>query len=200
MENGDLAVCLSTAQRRGMSSPPPLLDVILRRRSRERFDAGRPLTIPHLLSLLEAAHLAPSSYNLQPWRFLWAVRGDAKFDRVLSALDPANATWAANASALVVGAFTRAGRKGRQNPWAEHDLGMATAQLALQAVASGLAAHPMAGFDGDRLRTALAIPAHIEPMTVTAIGWPAEESLPPRERVPLERVAIRGSWPSEEVP
>lgn len=183
-----------------MSSPPPVLEVILHRRSRERFEADRPLPVPHLLSLLEAAHLAPSSYNLQPWRFLWAVRGDAEFDRVLGALDPGNATWAANAAALVVGGFTRAGRKGRPNPWAAHDLGMATAQLVLQAVASGLAAHPMAGFDCDRLRAALAIPAHIEPMTVTAIGWPAEESLPPRARVPLERVAVRGSWPSGEVP
>ena len=153
--------------------------------------------MPHLLSLLEAAHLAPSSYNLQPWRFLWTVRGDAEFDRVLGALDPGNA-WAATASALVVGGFTREGRRGRPNPWAEHDLGMATAQLVLQAVASGLAAHPMAGFDAEQLKTALAIPAGIQPMTVTAIGWPAEEALPPRERVPLERVAIRGSWPSGE--
>lgn len=181
-----------------MSSAPPLLDVILHRRSRERFDALRPLPVPHLVSLLEAAHLAPSSYNLQPWRFLWTVRGDAEFDGVLRALDPGNATWAANASALVVGGFTRAGRKGRPNPWAEHDLGMATAQLVLQAVASGLAAHSMAGFDAGGLRSALVIPADIQPMTVTAIGWPVEEALPPRERVPLERVAFRGSWPSEE--
>jgi nitroreductase len=181
-----------------MSPVPPVLDVILHRRSRERFDASRPLAVPHLVSLLEAAHLAPSSYNLQPWRFLWTVRGDPEFDRVLLALDPGNATWAANASALVVGAFTRVGRKGRPNPWAEHDLGMATAHLVLQAVASGLGAHPMAGFDAGRLRTALSIPAGIEPMTVTAIGWPAEESLPPRERVPLERVAVRGSWPPPE--
>jgi nitroreductase len=181
-----------------MSLAPPLLDVILHRRSRERFDALRPLEVPHLVSLLEAAHLAPSSYNLQPWRFFWTVRGDEEFDRVLLALDRGNAAWAVNASALVVGGFTRAGRKGRPNRWAEHDLGMATAQLLLQAVASGLAAHPMAGFDAAKLRAALAIPADIQPMTVTAIGWPAEESLPPRDRLPLERIAVRGSWPSEE--
>ena len=176
-----------------------MLDAILHRRSRERFDSSRPLTVPHLVSLLEAAHLAPSSYNLQPWRFLWTVRGDAEFDRVLLALDPGNASWAANASALVVGGFTRAGRRGRPNPWAEHDLGMATAQLVLQAVVSGLGAHSMAGFDAGKLRAALAIPADIELMTVTAIGWPADESLPPRDRVPLDRVAVRGAWrPVEE--
>jgi nitroreductase len=181
-----------------MSSAPPLLDAILHRRSHERFDASRPLAVPHLVSLLEAARLAPSSYNLQPWRFLWAVRGDAEFDRVLLALDPGNASWATDASALVVGGFTRAGRKGRPNPWAEHDLGMATAQLVLQAVASGLGAHSMAGFDAGKLRAALAIPADIEPMTVTALGWPADEALPPRDRVPLDRIAVRGAWPSVE--
>ena len=181
-----------------MSSFPPLLDVIRHRRSHERFDASRPLAVPHLLSLLEAAHLAPSSYNLQPWRFLWTVRGDPEFDRVLLALDSGNVSWATDASALVVGAFTRVGRKGRPNPWAEHDLGMATAQLILQSVASGLATHPMAGFDSERLREALSIPAEIEPQTVTAIGWPAEEALPPRDRVPLEQIAVRGSWPPGE--
>ena len=179
-------------------SSPPLLDAIVHRRSREQFDASRPVAVPHLISLLEAAHLAPSSYNLQPWRYLWTVRGDEEFDRVLLALDRGNASWAASASALVVGAFTRAGRKGRPNPWAEHDLGMATAQLVLQAVASGLGAHSMAGFDAGKLRAALAIPADIEPMTVTALGWPADEALPPRDRVPLDRIAVRGAWPSVE--
>jgi len=182
-----------------MSTSPPLLDVILQRRSRERFDPLRPLPESHLLSLLEAARLAPSSYNLQPWRFLWTVRGDPDFAEVLRALDPGNSSWAADASALVVGTFTRAGRRGRPNRWAEHDLGMATAQLVLQAVASGLGAHPMAGFDAGQLRTSLHIPPDLEPMTVTAIGWPVEESLPPRERLPLEHIASRGRWrPGEE--
>jgi nitroreductase len=182
-----------------MSSSPPLLDVILRRRSHERFDPLRPLSEHHLRSLLEAAHLAPSSYNLQPWRFLWTVRGDPEFDEVLGALDPGNATWAGNAGAFVVGAFSRAGRRGRPNLWAEHDLGMATAQLVLQAVDLGLGVHSMAGFDPARLRASLRIPPDIEPMTVTALGWPAEEALPPRQRLPLEHVASRGRWrPAEE--
>jgi nitroreductase len=189
---------MSTAHEKGMSAAPPLLNAILQRRSGERFDPLRPLPEPHLLSLIEAARLAPSSYNLQPWRFLWTVRGDPEFAQVLLALEPGNASWAGSAAAFVIGAFTRAGRRGRPNPWAEHDLGMATAQLVLQAVASGLGAHSMAGFDAERLRASLRIPADLQPMTVTAIGWPDDESFPPRERLPLERIASRGRWPSGE--
>ncbi|HET9038184.1 MAG TPA: nitroreductase family protein [Myxococcaceae bacterium] len=189
---------MSIAQRWNMSTAPPLLDVILQRRSRERFDPLRSLPEAHLLSLLEAARLAPSSYNLQPWRFLWTARGDPEFTQVLLALDPGNASWAGNASAFVIGTFTRAGRRGRPNGWAEHDLGMATAQLVLQAVASGLGAHSMAGFDAEKLRASLRIPPDLQPMTVTAIGWPAHEPLPPLERLPLERIASRGRWPSGE--
>jgi nitroreductase len=181
-----------------MSSTPAVLDVILRRRSHEQFDPLRPLSEPHLRSLLEAARLAPSSYNLQPWRFLWTMRRDPEFAEVLHALDPGNATWAGNAAAFVVGAFTRTGRRGHPNPWAEHDLGMATAQLVLQAVDLGLGVHSMAGFDAARLRLSLRIPPDIEPMTVTALGWPVEETLPARQRLPLDRVASRGTWRRSE--
>jgi len=177
-----------------MASIPPLLPEILARRSRERFDGTRSLSPEQTLSLLHAARLAPSSYNLQPWRFAWALRGDAAFQRILGALDPANAAWARDASGLLVGFFSRQGRGARPNRWAEHDLGLATAQLALQAVSSGLAVHSMAGFDPDRLRDALAAPSGLEPMTVTAVGWPLEEVLPPQTRRPLEEMAFRGGW------
>ncbi len=177
-----------------MTPLPPLLPAILARRSHERFDSARHLSPEQALALLGAAQLAPSSYNLQPWRFAWALRGDAAFPRILEALDPPNAAWAKDASGLVVGFFTRHGRGGRPNRWAEHDLGLATAQLALQAVFSGLAVHSMAGFDPGRLRDALAAPPGLEPMTVTAVGWPLEEPLPPQTRRPLEETAFRGGW------
>jgi hypothetical protein len=56
----------------------------------------------------------------------------------------------------------------------------------------------MAGFDAEKLRASLRIPPDLQPMTVTAIGWPAHEPLPPLERLPLERIASRGRWPSGE--
>jgi nitroreductase len=100
----------------------------------------------------------------------------------------------------VVGFFTRQGRGSRPNLWAEHDLGLATAQLVLQAVSSGLAVHSMAGFDAARLRDALAAPPGLEPRTVTAVGWPREEVLPPQSRRPLEETAFRGGWGGDRAP
>ncbi len=177
-----------------MTSTPPLLPAILARRSRERFDGAHRLSPEHVLALLRAAHLAPSSYNLQPWRFAWALRGEPAFERIAATLDDSNAVWAREAAALIVGLFTRQGRGSRSNAWAEHDLGLATAQLALQAVSDGLAVHSMAGFDAQRLRDALAVPPGIEPMTVTAVGRPLDEALGPQTRRPLEEIAFRGGW------
>lgn len=183
-----------------MTSTPPLLPSILARRSHERFDGARSLSPEQVLALLRAAQLAPSSYNLQPWRFAWALRGDAAFQRVLETLDDSNALWARDAAALVVGLFTREGRGSRPNRWAEHDLGLATAQLVLQAVSDGLAVHSMAGFDAGRLRVALAAPPALELMTVTAVGWPLEEAFAPQTRRPLEETAFRGGWGREDAP
>ncbi|MGZ3445591.1 MAG: nitroreductase family protein [Myxococcaceae bacterium] len=181
-----------------MISTSPLLPAILSRRSHERFDSARSVSPEQVLTLLQAAHLAPhlapSSYNLQPWRFAWALRGEAEFQSILGTLDDSNAVWAKDAAALIVGLFTRQGRGSRPNRWAEHDLGLATAQLVLQAVSDGLAVHSMAGFDADRLRVALAAPPALEPMTVTAAGWPLEAAMAPRTRRPLEETAFRGGW------
>ena len=54
-----------------------------------------------LLSLFEAARWAPSAFNSQPWRFLYARRGEADWERFLGLLIPWNQSWAHSASALV---------------------------------------------------------------------------------------------------
>lgn len=53
-------------------TPPPLTapEAIVRRRATRRFDPGRPLAEPLLTRVLHLATLAPSGFNLQPWRFL----------------------------------------------------------------------------------------------------------------------------------
>src|SRR5260370_9168136 len=78
----------------------PIARLFLERWSPRAFDAS---SIPEndLFTMFEAARWAPSAFNAQPWRFLYAMRGDPYWTHFLSFLIPFNASWARNASALI---------------------------------------------------------------------------------------------------
>ncbi|MFZ6045404.1 nitroreductase family protein [Pseudomonas sp. CR3202] len=169
---------------------------------------GAPIRPDQLNALFEAARWAPSAYNAQPWRFLYALRNDAGWADFLDLLLPFNQRWAANASALVFvlskRSYTAPG-KDNPAPLASHafDAGAAWASLALQAAHDGLAAHAMGGFDRQRSQALLEIPDDYELQAVVAIGHQAaRETLPddlqareqPSPRVPLQRLAAAGRF------
>ncbi len=166
----------------------------------------RPLPAAELRSLLEAARWSPSSYNEQPWRLVAARREDGEpFERLLGCLVEFNQSWARHASALVLGVVVRrfAGRDA-DNPAAEHDLGLATAHLMLEATARGLSTHAMIGIDAGRARAAFAIPDGFDPLTAIAIGYAGtpgdqpdklrDRDAAPRDRKPLAEFVFGGEW------
>src|SRR5262245_24060983 len=130
----------------GRSSAYPILPVFLDRRSSRAF-ADEPIDDREVATLLEAARWAPSSFNEQPWRFVVARRDTASWPRFHAWLTESNRQWASKAGALIL-VVTRNTRSLR----APHsfDTGAAWAHLALQAAASGLIAHAVAGFDHGR--------------------------------------------------
>src|SRR5262252_8594365 len=74
-----------------------ILPVIAQRWSPYAFDQ-RPVDREKLLSCLEAARWAPSSYNEQPWTFILAERTDqTEFERIIQCLVEGNRAWARNA-------------------------------------------------------------------------------------------------------
>lgn len=170
--------------------------------------AMAPRAIPRetLASLLEAARWAPSSRNEQPWSFIVGLRDQPEhFERLLSCLAAANATWAKNAGALILSvAKLKFDHNGVKNPHAWYDVGQATAMLVLQAVDVGLVAHQMAGFDPEKARELCGIPSDFEPVAVTAIGFAGDPSelpenlrsreLAPRLRRPLPALAFAGTF------
>ena len=155
------------------------------------------LTMEQVLSLLEAARWAPSSNNMQPWRFAYGLRGDDGFARIAEALVPFNRTWADKAAALVVVASkTVVEKDGQSQPNAAHafDAGSAWMSLALQAHLNGLFAHAMGGFDKVKAAELLNLPADHELHAVVAIGKQGSpdtlpEALRPGE-VPNDRAAL----------
>src|ERR1700682_1270889 len=129
----------------------PVQDLIATRWSPYAF-ADRPVSKDDLHSLFEAARWAPSSYNEKPWSSLAAGRDQPEeFERLLSCLVEANQAWAKLAPVLALGCtslnFTR---NCQPNAAAVHDLGLASANLVLEATARGLAVHQMIGILPDR--------------------------------------------------
>jgi len=161
-----------------------------------------------LLTLLEAARWAPSSYNAQPWRFIYALRDTEDWQPIFDALVEFNQGWAKRAAALVVVASARESERadgaGREsNPWHSFDAGAAWASLAFQATLSGLAAHAMAGFDPDRLRQATGLPEGYAIEAVVAVGRRDDKDVLdedlqamefPNERLPLAGIAMKGRF------
>lgn len=157
--------------------------------------------------IFEGAGLAPSAFNYQPWRFLYAHRESAEWGRFLALLNPFNRGWAQNASVLVFiisDTTMDQGEAASLSHSHSFDAGAAWAQLALQATALGLHAHAMTGIEFDRIRTELNVPPHFRIEAAVAIGRRASpETLPealrekeiPSGRKPVDEIAIAGSFP-----
>ena len=157
---------------------------------------GKPLADGEMETLFEAARWAPSTYNEQEWRFLYAHRGTPEWQTFFDLLVEGNQAWCRNAAMLVVilahKVFTQ---NGKPNPVHLFDAGAAFENIALQATAMGLAVHGMQGFDFEKARTMLKVPDDYAVAAMFAAGHPAEpETLP--EAAPQPRKTVRPETPS----
>ena len=188
----------------------PIAPLFLERWSPRAFDASE-MPEEDLLAIFEAARWAPSAFNSQPWRFLYARRGDRNWERFLGLLIPWNQSWAQSASALVyilsdTLPFTDK-KTVEPQPSTTHgfDAGAAWACLALQATHMGYLAHGMSGIQYELARSELRIPERFTLNAACAIGRigdPAQldEKLRAREfpsgRKPIGEVAFAGDFPA----
>lgn len=168
--------------------------------------SNRPVPRADLLSIFEAARWAASSFNEQPWRYIIATRDrTVDFERILSCLLEGNRTWAKEAPALAIGCIRKAfSRNHRPNRVAQHDLGLASASLTLEATNRGVYVHQMAGLMPDKARDVFAIPEGFEAVTALALGYRAESGTSdpsllarderPRTRRPLDEFVFGGTW------
>jgi nitroreductase len=185
----------------------PIDPLFLERWSPRAF-TDAPISERELFTLLEAARWAPSSFNSQPWRFLYARRRTQHWPQFLGLLSEYNQSWAKNAAALVilVSKTTLLPRGAEQEvPSYTHslDAGAAWANLALQATRSGWAAHGMAGFDVPRTAVELGVPADYRVEAAIAIGRPGDKSMlpealrareQPSDRLPMSQLAWEGRF------
>jgi nitroreductase len=187
----------------------PIDPLFLERWSPRAFD-HQPLAEADIQSLFEAARWAPSSSNLQPWRFLYAKRDTPEWDKFFNLLVPFNQSWVKNASLLIIVVSNSLIQSpGQEKPSPSHthsfDTGAAWANLALQATRMGLQAHGMAGFDINATYGQLNVPEGYRVEAAIAVGRPADKSILPeamqaREqpsgRNPVSSFAFEGGFPA----
>lgn len=182
----------------------PIQPLLLSRVSSRAFSEER-LTEEELLALFEAARWAPSSYNNQPWRFVYARRGEQEWETLFNVLVEFNKSWCKNADTLVA-AISRKNFEHNNKPstTASFDTGSAWMSLALEAHSRNIIAHGMEGFDYEGLKKALNIPDSFKIEAMIAIGKAGnKESLPealkekekPSLRKPLSDILAKGHFP-----
>ncbi|QKG57149.1 nitroreductase family protein [Hymenobacter sp. BRD128] len=185
----------------------PILPQLTQRRSPRAY-TSQPVPTAVIQQLFTAAGSAASCFGEQPWRYLVGSKEThpEAFAKLLGALGEYNQVWVKNAPVLAASlAKTTFSHDGNPNRYAVHDVGQATATLAVQAVELGLQIHQMAGFSQDAVRASFSIPAEYEIVAVFTIGYPgALDQLPdalrarevaPRGRKPLAEYVFEGGWP-----
>jgi nitroreductase len=177
--------------------------IILNRWS-PRSMTGEELDEDTIMSLFEAARWAPSSFNNQPWRFIYAKRNTKYWDKLFVLLAEPNKVWAKDAALLVVVLSNKNFEyNGKFSITHQYDAGAAWENLALEASTRGLVAHGMQGFDYEKTRENLEIPEDFDVMAMIAIGKRGpKENLPPTlqekenptDRKPLNEIVMEGSF------
>jgi nitroreductase len=182
------------------------IDPIFIHRWSPRAMTGEPISEAELHSLFEAARWAPSSFNEQPWRLLYARRDTPHFQTFFDLLVEGNKAWCGNAAVLIVFVSSKTfARSGKPNPVHVYDCGSAWENLALQGAKMGLVTHGMAGFDGDKARAALNVPEGFDVCAMAAVGRHGDpDKLPealrakevPSGRKPVAEIALEGGFRS----
>lgn len=124
--------------------------------------------------LARSAGLSASCFNKQPWRFVF-IHEKAMLEKLFSAMSGGN-EWTQQSSMIIAVCSKKeldCVVKGRE--YYLFDTGMATALLILRATERGLVAHPIAGYDEEKAKQALNIPADMTLITLVNVGKHAEE-------------------------
>lgn len=187
--------------------PEQAINEIFIKRWSPRAISNKNFTENDLMLLFEAVRWAPSSSNIQPWRFLYSMKGDGNWNTFFSLLGEFNQMWTKDAGALIVILSKKTDDEGKPNALHSFDTGSAWMSLALQARMKNLIAHGMTGFDYEKARKLLNVPNDYNVEAMIAIGTQGEvenlhermqRSEKPNERKHVKEFVSKGKFPTEK--
>lgn len=172
-----------------------LMEIFNQRRSVRKFRPG-PVSREDLLSCIEAARLAPSACNSQPWHFV-VVDEPARVreigPKIFSGLYSMN-RFAGEASALIavvsekVRFLSAVGGQVRNTKYYLIDIGIACEHLVLRAEELGIGTCWLGWFDEKAVKKELQIPRDRKVDIVIALGYPLDPAPVPKARKSLEAI------------
>jgi nitroreductase len=148
-----------------------VVEAIHRRRALRAIQV-KPIEDEKVEALIEAARLAPSCNNNQPWRLIF-VRGEEALAAVRAGMNKGN-VWTTRAPLIIVVASKDEDDcvlSDRRNYFL-FGCGLAIGQLVLRATELGLVAHPIAGYDPVKIRAAVGVPEPYTIITTVICGYP----------------------------
>lgn len=173
------------------------LDLVRRRQSTRKYLPGQRIPREVLDRCLEAARLAPSACNSQPWSFV--VADEPAQVRSLAEAACGHGPYAMNKFALDASAFVavttekmkwaaRLGARLRDVQYSLIDVGSACEHLVLQATEEGIASCWLGWFDESAVKKALGIPRGKKVDLLLCLGYAADETVRPKNRKPLDEI------------
>lgn len=173
----------------------PFLELVKKRSSCRSY---RPDPVPRELieRIIEAARLAPSACNSQPWRFAVVTDSEHRTRLVDDGFLPGlGMKWAAGAPALIVLGIHRSLITHKVAPkisgvdYAMVDIGIAGEHAVLQATELGLGTCWVGWINPRAVRRIVEWPRDITPQAVIAVGWPADAGGAPRDRLNTNEIS-----------
>jgi nitroreductase len=164
------------------------MDVFEAIRTRRSIRKYRPELVPEekLEMILEAARLAPSAGNRQPWRFVVVQNVDRK--KALAEVAN-NQAFLKDAAAIIVAV----GDPEASARWYEKDTMIALEHMVLAATALGYGTCWIGAFDEDAAKRLLRIPAKMKVVAILPIGVSSEKPAP-KPRKELSEIFFKEEW------
>lgn len=164
------------------------MEIAQARQSCRAYDETRPVEDEKIAAMLEAARLAPSACNGQPYHFT-VCRGEKAAEAARATTGLGMNKFAVQAPVLIVVSempyvkSAAMGAKVKGNDYRSMDIGIAVAYLTAEAAAQGLGTCILGWFDDEKLRALCGIDHPVR--LVVTVGYPKEEAIRPKKRKPL---------------
>lgn len=169
------------------------LKLVMARQSDRSFDRSRTIEADKLERILEAARLAPSACNAQPWKFVVVTDSELAMNvgKATAGLGMNKFAKDAPVHILIVeesaNISSLLGSKVKNKHFPLIDLGITTAHLTLAAESEGLGSCILGWFDEKEIKKLTGIPASKRLLLDIIIGYPAKEKRK-KIRKPKEKV------------